>query len=464
MLSPEYNLVYEGDIIDGRHEGQGAGMVLINEESKCWFEGEWRNNKIYKGKLRFSKDGRIIEGEWINGEIDPQYVYTIRLNDKDYKKSTLFNNYSEHNVTECKIDGKEYILEKRDSSIYCEVRNENEILYEGFVMKKANSEYALLNSGMIPNRFEKWEYIPDGLGKEYEKGKLKYSGNYVFGKREGNGKEFKEDGTTVLFEGNWKNDQYDNGAYYQNDIKILCYFGGGILIRNVPVYMNTKVYKNGMQLYQGSIQFVENELKPKEGTWYIRFLGCNQFIVQLTDMRYNGIHVKNYVFEYNGSIQLEDSDFNMLIKGKGELIRNKYVYNGEFEGVETIRECTLSQVTSNGQRIPLFCGEVKSLVMYAGILIDSTGISEGIFEDNRLIIGNVYNSAGYWIRNVGDVSGYERMYTDKKYKYRELFRRNCGVILHYPTTQSIAMNQFTPNLAKSTYPASSSNLTTQKRT
>ena len=209
-------------------------------------------------------------------------------------------------------------------------------------------------------------------------------------------------------------------------------------------------------MFQGSIYNVGNELKPVEGTWYISILGSNQFVVQLTDIQYNRIHVKNYAFEYIGSIQLEDSGFNILIKGKGELIHNGYVYNGEFEGVETIRECTLSQVTSNGQRIPLFYGEVKLLMMYAGILIDSTGISEGIFDNNELVNGYVFDSAGYWTRNVGDVRGYERMYTDNK--YRELFRRNHGIILHYPTTQSIAMNQFTPNLAKSTYPASSSNL------
>ena len=463
MLSPGYYLVYEGDMIEGKYEGQGAGTVLINKESKCSFEGEWHDNKIYKGKLRFSKDGRIIEGEWINGEIDPQFVYTIRLNDKDYKKGTLFTNYGEHDVTECKIDGKEYKLEKRGRSIYCEVRNENEILYEGFVMKKANSEYALSNSGMIPNRFVKWEYIPNGLGQEYEKGKLKYSGIYVFGKREGNGKEFKEDGTAVLFEGNWKNDQYENGAYYQNDLKIECNFSEIKLIQNVPVYRNATVYKNDILLFQGSIYNVGNELKPKEGTWYISFLGSNQFVVQLTDIQYNRIHVKNFAFEYIGSIKLEDSGFNILIKGKGELIRNKYVYNGEFEGVETIRECILSQVTSNGQRIPLFYGEVKSLVIYAGIQFDSRSISEGIFVNNELVNGYVFDSARYWIRNVGDVSVYERMYTDNKYKYRELFRRNHGIILHYPTSQSTTMNQFTPNLAKSTYPASSSNLTTQNR-
>ena len=453
-------IIYESN--DGKmeykYEGQGAGMVLINKESKCWFEGEWRDNKIYKGKLRFSKDGRIIEGEWINGEIDPHFVYTIRLNDKDYKKSTLFKNYGEHNVTECKIDGKGYKLEKRGRSIYCEVRNENEILYEGFVMSKIDLEHAMLNSGMIPNRFLKWEYIPDGSGKEYEKGKLKYSGIYVFGKHEGEGKEYKEDGTTILFEGNWKNDQYENGAYYQNDLKILCYFGGGILIQNALVYKNAKVYKNGMQLYQGSIYNSGNELKPKEGTWYICFLGNARYTVKSSDLRDNRIHIKNFVFEYNGSIHLEDSDFNMLIEGKGELIHNGYVYNGEFEGVETIRECTLSQVISNGQRKPLFCGEVKWLMMYAGILFDSTGISEGIFANNELMNGYVFDSAGYWIRNVEDVSVYDRMYTDNKYKYRELFRRNCGVILQYPTTQSTTMNQFTPNLAKSTYPASSSNL------
>ena len=475
VLSPGYYLVYEGDMIEGIYEGQGTGTVLINKESKCWFEGEWHDNKIYKGQLRFVKDGRIIEGEWINGEINTQFVYTIRLNDKDYKKSTLFTNYSEHDVIECKIDGKEYKLERRGSSIYCEVKNENELLYEGFVLSKTDLELVMSNSGMIPNRFVKWEYIPNGSGKEYEKGKLKYSGNYVFGKREGNGKEYKEDGTTVLFEGNWKNDQYENGAYYQNDLKIECNFSEIKLIQNVPVYRNATVYKNDILLYQGSIYNVGNELKPVEGTWYISFLGSNQFVVQLTDIRYNRIHVKNSAFEYIGSIQLEDSGFDMLIKGKGELIRNKYDYNGEFKSVETIRECTLSQVTSNGQRIPLFCGEVKWLMMYAGIQFDSRSISEGIFDNNVLVDGYVFNSSGYWIQNVGNVSGYERMYTDNKYKYRELFRRNYGIILHYPTIQSTTMNQFTPNLAKSTYPAaasnlakstyqsSSSNLTTQKR-
>ena len=450
--------IYRGSIIiyesnDGKmeykYEGNGAGTVLINKESKCSFEGEWHDNKIYKGQLRFVKDGRIIEGEWKNGEIDPQFVYTIRLNDKDYKKGTLFNNYNENNVTECKIDGKEYKLEKRGRSIYCEVRNENEILYEGFAMKKANSEHAMSNSGMIPNRFLKWEYIPDGLGQEYEKGKLKYSGNYVFGKREGNGKEYKEDGTTLLFEGNWKNDQYENGVHYQNDSKIECNFGELSQIHNVLTYKNAKVYKNDILLYQGSIYKVGNEYKPVEGTWYISFFHPNaRYAVKSSDMRDNRIHIKNSVFEYIGSMQREDSDFNMSIEGEGELIHNGFAYDGKFEGFETISECTLSRMISNGQRMSLFYGEVKSLMMYAGILFDSTGISEGLFEDNRLKIGYVFNSAGYCIRNVGDVSGYERMYSEKEYKYRKLFREKTGVILHYPATQSTPMNQFTPNVAK----------------
>ena len=96
----------------------------------------------------------------------------------------------------------------------------------------------------------------------------------------------------------------------------------------------------------------------------------------------------------------------------------------------------------------LFYGEVKSLIMYAGILFDSRSISEGLFANNVLMNGYVFDSAGYCIRNVGDVSGYERMYSEKKYKYRELFRRNRGVILHYPTSQSTTMNQSICNLAK----------------
>ena len=449
VLLPEYYLIYEGNMIEGKYEGKGAGMVLINKESKCSFEGEWHDNKIYKGQLRSVKDGRIIEGEWINGEIDPHFVYTIRLNDKDYKKGTLFKNYGEHDVTECKIDGKEYKLERRGSSIYCEVRNENEILYEGFVMKKANLEHAMSNSGMIPNRFLKWEYIPNGLGKEYEKGKLKYSGNYVFGKRDGNGKEYKEDGTPLLFEGNWKNDQYDNGAYYQNDLKIECNFGELSQIQNILTYKNAKVYKNDILLYQGSINNVGNELKPMGGTWYISFFHANaRYAVKSSELRNNRIHIKNSVFEYNGCIKREDSDFNMSIEGKGELIYNGFAYNGKFEGVETISECTLSRVISNGQRVSLFYGEVKSLIMYAGILFDSRSISEGLFANNVLVNGYVFDSAGYCIRNVGDVSGYERMYSEKKYKYRELFRRNHGVILYYPTSQSTTMNQSICNLAK----------------
>ena len=194
---------------------------------------------------------------------------------------------------------------------------------------------------------------------------------------------------------------------------------------------------------------VGNELKPADGTWYIRFIGDARYSVKSSEMRNNNrVHIKNSVFEYNGCIKQEDSDFNMSIEGKGELIYNGFAYDGKFEDDETISECTLSQVLSGNQRVSLFYGEVKSLMIYAGIQFDSESISEGLFANNELMNGYVFNSAGYWLRNVGDVSGYEGMYSEKKYKYRELFRRNHGVILHYPTTQSTPMNQPIPNVAK----------------
>ena len=134
------------------------------------------------------------------------------------------------------------------------------------------------------------------MAKEYEKGKLKYSGNYVFGKRDGNGKEYKEDGTTLLFEGNWKNDQYEKGAYYQNDLRIECNFGELSQIQNVLTYKNAKVYKNDILLYQGSIYEVGNEYKPVEGIWYIHFLGDARYSVKSSEMHNNRVHIKNSVF------------------------------------------------------------------------------------------------------------------------------------------------------------------------
>ena len=450
--------IYRGGIIiyewnNGKieyiYDGQGAGEVSINKDSRCWFEGEWRDNKMYKGKLRFAKDGRIIEGKWLNGEIDPQFEYTIRLNERDYKKSTLYRNYGEHNVTECNIDGREYKLAKRDRSIYCTVKSGTELLYEGFVMSKSNTEHLMSNTGMVPNRFVKWEYIPHGAGREYENGKLKYECNYVFGKRKGNGKEYKEDGKTLLFEGNWRNDQYENGAYYQNDVKIECNFGDFTQDHNVPIYQNAIVSKNGIQLYQGSIHFVGNDIKPVEGIWYISYLHTYaRYAVKSSDLRDNRIHIKNPVFEYTGSIKLEDFDFNMSIEGKCELIQNGYTYCGEFESVETIKECTLSRVMSNGQKVPFFYGEVKWLMMYAGIQFDERNISEGLFANNQLINGYVFDTAGYLKQRVGDPSGYEALYSEKKYKYRELFHKNHRVVLHYSTTQSTTTNQLAPNVYK----------------
>ena len=190
-------------------------------------------------------------------------------------------------------------------------------------------------------------------------------------------------------------------------------------------------------------------MKPVEGTWYISFLGNSRYLVKSSDLRDNKIHIKNFVFEYTGSIKLEDFDFRMSIEGKGELIHNGYTYCGEFESVETIKECTLSQVISSGQKASFYYGEVKWLMLYAGILFDANNISEGLFEDNRLTNGYVFDTAGYLKQIVGDPSGYEALYSERRYKYRELFQKNHGVVLHYPTTQpTTTMNQFTPNLGK----------------
>ena len=255
---------------------------------------------------------------------------------------------------------------------------------------------------------------------------------------------------TLLLYGNWRNDQYENGAYYQNDVKIECNFGEFTQVHNASIYQNAKVSKNGIQLYQGSIQIVGNDLKPVEGIWYISYLHTYaRYAVKSSELRDNRIHIKNTVFEYTGSIKLEDFDFNMSIDGKGELIHNGYTYCGEFESVETIKECTLSRVMSNGQKVPFFYGEVKWLTMYAGIQIDERNISEGLFANNQLINGYVFDTAGYLKQIVGDPSGYEALYSERRYKYRELFQKNHRVVLHYPTTQpTTTMNQFTPNLGK----------------
>ena len=63
--------------------------------------------------------------------------------------------------------------------------------------------------------------LPDGKGKEYyENGNLRYKGDFINGKKEGNGKYIYENGNYYI--GEWKNDlKHGKGKLYDKDNKII---------------------------------------------------------------------------------------------------------------------------------------------------------------------------------------------------------------------------------------------------
>ena len=259
----------------------GLGFEFLKETKRLVFAGNYKNNKKNGKGKEFYDNGEIIDGYYINGKLKEG-----KKIDKDGNIIMVFKN-----------NGK--LKEYFDNG---KIRFDGEILNN----KKWNG------IGYDYNGIKVFE-IKEGKGFvsefKYYGGAKCFEGEYLNGERNGEGKEFYENGK-LLFEG-----EYLDGVRNGNGKEF--FLNGEILI---GYYINGKL-KEGKRIDKdgNDIMILEKNGKLKE--FYdndrIRFDG-----EILNDKKWNGIG-----YDYNGNKVFE------IKEGKGFVIEYDYYYGAKyFEG------------------------------------------------------------------------------------------------------------------------------------
>ena len=280
-IGEEYNLytnllVFEGEYLNGKRNGKGKDYY---DNGKVEFEGKYLNGKRNGKGKEYDYDGNLrYGGEYLNGKRKgEEYYYNvnpIHCNSKLRFKGEYLNGK--------KWNGNIYNINGKIESEIKEGRGHiKEFYYDYFGKLQFEGEY------LYGER--------NGKGREYYyNGKVVFEGEYVNGKRHGEGKEY-----------------FDNG-----DLK----FEGEYLYGNI---WNGKGYDK-----IGKIAF-----EIKEGTGYIKkynYYGKLQFEGQYLKGLKNGKGISYY---YNDKIRFEGEYKNGKIwNGKGYEIKGDIAF--EIKGGE----------------------------------------------------------------------------------------------------------------------------------
>ena len=248
---------YEGELLAGVRNGYG---VQYDKNGKRIYSGNWLNNvKHGFGKAFDSTTGKIVySGNWSNNVRSDKgtkyYAY----------KSTIytfddFGNVSKEAVEKEAVDYFEVIYKDRiEISSRMSLRYIGDIDEEGLPHGKGSIGYPALDSSIEAGLLQHTQYYYHGdfdHGKLLGKGILLdsneeviYNGDVVDGKREGNGKVYRD--KQLIYDGAIHNEIYNgNGTSYVNNKK--SYEGNWV---------------NGIQNGQG-IQYDVNANKIFSGTW-----------------------------------------------------------------------------------------------------------------------------------------------------------------------------------------------------
>ena len=279
---------FEGEYLNGQRNGQGK-EYFTDYETKIRFEGEYFQGKRWIGK-GYDRKGNII--------------YELK-NGKGYIKE--YHNYN--NVIS--FEGEFYNGERngKGKDYYTDGKLKFEGEFEGGLKKGKGVEYDS-NGELI----YEGEYLYDHLinGKEYIKGKLKYEGDFLYDKK-WNGKCFDENGNIIcqLINGKGTVEECDDNGelIYSGE-----YLNG---IRNG----NGKEYEDNILVFEG-IYLDGNKIKGKEfysdGTLFYE----GEF---LNDMRngkgkeYNKRGIVLFEGEYLNGEQWNGKAFNKFGNGHFEI-------------------------------------------------------------------------------------------------------------------------------------------------
>ena len=220
-----------------------------------------------------------------------------------------------------KGEGKEY------NSIY------DYLTFEGGYLKGERNgkgkEY--YNNGILKFEGEYLNGKRNGKGKEFHYyGKLEFEGEYLKGKRNGKGKEYNNDGY-LIFEGEYMNGKKWNGKEYENSDLILELKDGkgyknskcfkGEYLNGERNGQGKEYNDNGQLLFEGEYH------KGKE--WSGKGYNNNKFIYELNEGKG---YVKEYYKHLENTLRFEGEYLNGERSGKGKeyYTNDQLEYEGEY--------------------------------------------------------------------------------------------------------------------------------------
>ena len=371
--------------------------------------------KVYKQKLKNSKKAskkNINNNIYIkkyNETVDDKYIEFGKIfEDKNLKYEGFLKDNKYHGI------GIEY---------FSNGNRKRKAKYEnGKILKKCY--------GILYNDKNEQEYIglllegrpKEGKSIKYygEKDYLIYIGDFYDYKYNGNGILYYEDGKNILFNGIFKDDNYDNGILYYIDgkkkyegyFKNNKYDGKGTLFyktNNSIFYLGS--FKNGYfnhgilydpsnnKIFEGEY---ENNI-PKEGK-NITLYNLDGFLKYKGDLYNFKYHGYGKLYNDNSNILLYEGEFiSNLYEGKGILYENSYKkYEGEFFKGLFHGNGKQYELDNNNNLYLYYKGNFKNNEICGyGIkyYINDFIKIEGIFDSINSYEGQYYNPLGKIIYN-----------------------------------------------------------------
>ena len=438
-LGKEYynngKLKFEGKFLNGKRNGKGKEYY---NSGALKFDGEYLNNKILIGTL-YDENGYIIhEYNNING-IKKEYDYNGTLIfEGEYSNGERNGKGKEYNYNGLlKFEGN-YIDGKRNG--YGKEYDDNYLIFEGIYFNDKKWE------GKGYNILKNFVYqLKGGRGsiKEYNKGELKFEGDYVNGERNGMGKEYNDKGE-LIFEGEYLNGlKNGKGKEYHDNGELK--FEGHYLYNHK---LKGREYNNELLEYEGEYF---NELRSGKGKEYYN----NNLILEgemWCDMIWNG-KLKEYNKEgkflykseyknlkiWNGREIIDDIGWIMRtekFKGKsilkGESINKQKNRKGKelFKG-KLIFEGNYLNEKRNGYGIEYnfdggkFLGDFKNGLKWEGTGYNKNGEIEYEIIDGYGYIKEYHNGIliyeGQYLKGKRNGNGREFCFLTRKLKYEGVF-------------------------------------------
>jgi len=300
-------LIFEGEYLNGLRNGKGKEY---NYEGKLKFEGEYLNGNKWNGKGYDGSNNVVYELKNGKGYVKEYYSDGILSFEGEYLNGLRNGKGKEYNYEGILEFEGEYFNENKWNGKGYEGFGENNIVYE---LKNGKGYIKEYNSGILSFEGEYLYGERNGKGKEYDyNGILIFEGEYINGLRNGKGKNYDEN-RNIIFDGEYLYNSKLRGREFINNKLV---FEGEYLFNKSR---NGKGYdKNGNIIYE-----------LKNGNGYVKeydYLGILKFEGEYLNGKRNG---KGKEYDYEGKLEFEGEYLNGERKGKGK----KY-YNGmlEFEG------------------------------------------------------------------------------------------------------------------------------------